>query len=466
MNIYKSMLTGLFLALAIAFPASAQSINGTDDGTTLKQIIIFGRHSIRSSTVAPATLAAFTTDLYPYPAFVGVPQGYLTPHGREAARLLGSYFHDYLAYEGLLTDNATATEALSHCYFRANSIERSNVTASMLGAGLIPKATQPIPVHSYKLADNITGAPAEPDPVFDPVAANVATIDADRAVTEVLGIYGSGAALASAYSGELALTRAVLNPPGPVDPTSQNCHPFTLFANIPILYAGGAINFGGLNLTNTAIDPFIMQYTDNFSIKDVGWGSLGPDNLSQLTRLTVLQIEVAMRTPYLSQVQSSNAASHVLRSMCQAIVGFRLPGAFGNAKSRVMVIISSDYYVAGLAGLLGLHWTLPGYQQDFCAPGGALVFELRQVRQTREYIVRVYYTAQTLSQLRNLTPLSLATPPATVQLEVPGGSNSDTDLDVRFSTFRRLMRNAIERKYVQPFREEVPPGVLDNVTLD
>jgi hypothetical protein len=53
--------------------------------------------------------------------------------------------------------------------------------------------------------------------VFDPVAANVATVDPDRAETEVQGVFGSGEALASAYSGELFLVRSVLTPPGSVE---------------------------------------------------------------------------------------------------------------------------------------------------------------------------------------------------------------------------------------------------------
>ena len=203
----KVILIGLLLALAIAVPVLAQTIKDADDGTTLKQIIIFGRHSIRSSTIDATTLATYSANTYP--AFVGVPAGYLTPHGREAARLLGSYFHDYLLHEGLLTGSASTD--LSRSYFRANSIQRSNITAAKFGEGLIPGAT--IPVHSYSLDDPSTNTPV-PDPVFDPVVAKVATVDSDRAVTEVQGIFGSGAALASAYSGELSLIRGVLSPPG------------------------------------------------------------------------------------------------------------------------------------------------------------------------------------------------------------------------------------------------------------
>lgn len=461
MNSWKCKVVqlGLLLTLAIAVPALAQTTKGADDGTTLKQIIIFGRHSIRSTTIAPDILAQYSAD--PSPAFVGVPTGYLTSNGQEAARLLGAYFHDYLLQQGVLTGN-TVTD-MPRLYFRANSIQRSNVTAAKFGEGLIPGAT--VPVHSYELGTT--------DPVFDPVAAKVATVDPDRAVAEAQGIFGSGAAIASAYSGELSLIRSVLYPPGTgptpgapqgsVDPTSQ---PITLVAYTPITNAGGSINVGGLAATTSANDPFVMQYADGFPLEDMAWGRLTLDTLSQQTRLNVLQINIAMRPPYVSRVQSSNAASHVLRSMMQAVSGIDLSGAFGDHKSRVLVIVSSDYYVAGLAGLLHLHWTLPGYQPDFCAPGGALVFELRQSKKTKEYLVRAFYTAQTFDQLRNLTPLTLEEPPATMQLTIPGGSNPATNLDVKFAAFKKLLSEAIGQKYVQPFGEEVPPGVLDNVPLN
>jgi 4-phytase/acid phosphatase len=456
---YKVILIGLLLTFLFAVPGLTQTIK-TNDDTTLKQIIIFGRHSVRSSTVPPEDLAMFSSNTYP--PFTGVPVGYLTPNGREAARLLGSYFHDYLVHEGLLTGSAPTD--LSRSYFRANSIQRSNITASFFGQGLIPGAT--IPVHSYPIADPKTNTPAVTDPVFDPVAAGFATIDADRAVTEVLGVYGSGAALASAYSGELSLIRNVLAPPGSVDPTSQVTHPFTLAPYIPITNAGASINTGGLALVINATDPFVMQYADGFAPEDVAWGKLSPDTLSQQTRLAILQINIAMRLPYVNQVQSSNAGSHVLRSMIQTISGGNLRGAFGDRKSKVLVVVSSDYYVAGLAGLLGLHWTLPGYQPDFCAPGGALVFELRQHNVSKELLVRIFYTAQTFDQLRNLTVLNLTVPPATMQLTVPGGSTSNGNSDVKWATFRKLMTEVIGQQYVQPFGKGTPPPVIHDVPLD
>jgi 4-phytase/acid phosphatase len=463
----KAVLAVLLLAVAMEGLALAQTTNAADDGTVLKQIIIFGRHSIRAPTSTTNQLNLNSAD--PFPVFVGVPTGFLTPNGRLAAGLMGSYFHDYLVHEGLLTGD-TNTD-LAHSYFRANVIERSYMTAAKFGAGLIPGAN--IPVHTYNPTN-----PFVADPVFDPLLAGVATVNPARALTEVQGVFGSGTNLASAYSGELSLISKVLYPPGTqptngaiqgsVDPTAL---PIALTTNAPLplplppYYTGNVIGMGGLSSTVSAADPFVMQYADGYTNTDVGWGRLTLDELSQQTRINTLQISIAMRQPYLARVQSSSAASHVLRSMNQVITGKPLAGAFGDTQSQIVVIISSDYYLSGLAGLLDAHWSLPDYQPDFCPPGGALVFELRQVTATGQYLVRVFYTAQTFDQLRNLTPLTLGAPPATQQLLIPGGS-STTNLDIDFAAFTNLMNAAIGLEYVQPFTNEIQPIVQDPYTTD
>jgi 4-phytase/acid phosphatase len=121
--------------------------------------------------------------------------------------------------------------------------------------------------------------------------------------------------------------------------------------------------------------------------------------------------------------------------------------------------------VTGLAGLLGLHWALPGYHPDFCAPGGALVFELRQSRRSRDFVVRAYYTAQTFDQLRDLTHLTLSEPPATMQLRIPVDRPPAEDLDVRFELFQRAVRKAIDPDCVEDPSTEPQPGVLTDVPL-
>lgn len=165
----------LLCVLAITVPVAAQTV--TNDNTVLKQIIIFGRHGVRAPTPSPSDYAVYSPRAYPN---FGVSPGYLTVHGQQAEVLLGTYFRDYLLDEGLLTGD-TSTD-LGASYFRANSIQRSNLTATMFGNGLFAGTT--VPVHSYALG--------QPDPVFDPILANVAVVDPNRAANEVQEIYNSG----------------------------------------------------------------------------------------------------------------------------------------------------------------------------------------------------------------------------------------------------------------------------------
>jgi hypothetical protein len=121
---------------------------------------------------------------------------YLTPRGRRAEVLLGTYYRQYLLYEGLLTGN-DRTDAV-RSYFRSNSIERSYETAAVFQGALIPSSTES--VHSFPFG--------WPEPVFDPILAHVAQVAPVRAVTEAQALFNNGAALASAYRRRYSYGRA------------------------------------------------------------------------------------------------------------------------------------------------------------------------------------------------------------------------------------------------------------------
>jgi 4-phytase / acid phosphatase len=166
--------------------------------------------------------------------------------------------------------------------------------------------------------------------------------------------------------------------------------------------------------------------------------------ISQTSRLLNLTLDLECRTPYLAGVQSSNLASHVVRSMVQSATGHPMTGALWNPATKVIVLIASDVNITGLAGLFHLDWMLPGYQEDYCSPGGALVLELRQSQSTGEYTVRASYIAQTMDQLRNLTALTLDTPPAIAPVFIPGCSVRDASFDCPLERFVRIAKQVID----------------------
>jgi hypothetical protein len=98
------------------------------DGTELKEVIIFGRHSMRAPLAPDSYLDSYSAR--PYPAFSVAP-GILTENGAKLSTILGSYYRLWLTKEGLLTGNDSA--GAPFVYFRANVLHREG--AARLGYG-------------------------------------------------------------------------------------------------------------------------------------------------------------------------------------------------------------------------------------------------------------------------------------------------------------------------------------------
>jgi 4-phytase/acid phosphatase len=419
------------IALVCVSFLSAQSV----DDTRLKQVIILGRHSVRAPYDANSTLDHFAAQ--PFPRF-SVSPGALTPNGAKLETILGGYYRLWLTNEGLLTGNDSYDSAL--VYFQAKAMQRTIDSAQAFASGLLPSAKAKIN----------SGDPQDCDPLFDPVDAGVASLDYQKAAAAVMGrLGGSPQSLASAFAPELALTRSVLfnyplgqtpipeAPKGVVDVTAI---PFNVAAGEP----GLPVYVAGLTNVVDTIDPFVMEYADGMPQSEVGWGRLTAGGIGQISRLLTLLLDLSYRTPYLDTVQTSNLASHVLRSMVQASSGNALTGALGSPSTKVIVLVASDNNLSGLAGLFHLDWLVPGYQPDYCAPGGALVFELRQSRSTGEYIVRTSYLSQTLDQLRNQTLLTLDAPPASAPVFIPGCSVDNDNFDCPLAAFVGIANQVID----------------------
>ncbi len=418
-------------ALCVPFLAAQRP-----DNTVLKQVIIFGRHAARTPVATPSQLSSFST--LPFPAFSVSGQAVITPNGATNETILGGYFRLWLTQEGLLTGNDAADAA--SVYVRANNAPLIVDTAQAFVAGLLPAA--PPPVNTV---------PA-PDPLFDPIDAGVAKLDINMAIASVNGrIGGNPQLLSSAYAAEFAMARSVLfnypvgTSPAPATPAGK-----IDITTIPITMTAGnstaPVNPGGLSSFYMAIDPFMMEYADGMPTSDVGWGNLDAAGISQMFRVYDALLDLEFRTPYLAGVQSSNLASHIIRSILQAATGSAMTGTVGTPSDKIVVLTAANTNLAGLAGLFQLDWLVDGFQRDVASLGGALVFELRQSQRTGEFIVRTAYITQTMDQIRNRTKLTLAAPPANVPVFIPGCSVDNTTFDCSLRSFLRVTQHAINAR--------------------
>lgn len=397
------------LALVGGVSVAAQTV----DDTQLKFVILFGRHGVRTPNSPNSVLNNFAVQ--PFPVFPDVPgnpsdntPSILTPNGAASETLLGGYFRLWLTQEGLLTGNDAADAA--NVYFHADAAPLIINTAQAFAAGLLPSA-----------AVTVNSVSKPPDPQ----------------------------AIGSAYSAELALIRSVLfnypinQTPAPATPAGKMD-----VTSIPITVGTGnsqlPVNLGGLATIALAIDPFVMEYADGLPASEVAWGQFTESQISQVFRVYDRLLDLEFRTPYMASVQTSNLASHTVRSLVQAATGNPVAGTLTSPSAKIVSLTASNFNIAGLAGLFHLDWLLPGYQPDVAAPGGVLMFQLRQSQTTGEYVVRVTYVSQTMDQLRNQTALTLAAPPPSAPVAIPGCASEDANLDCPLGRFVRIANELID----------------------
>jgi 4-phytase/acid phosphatase len=196
-----------------------------------------------------------------------------------------------------------------------------------------------------------------------------------------------------------------------------------------------------LGIASTMAEDLLLEYTDGMEALNVGWGRVDVHKLRDLLQLHTANEDIAQRTDYIARVQSSNLLMHILGSMEQAVATHPVTGGLTKPDDRLLILVGHDTNLVNISGALGLSWLIDGRRDD-TPPGGALVFELWKKRGASEYSVRTFYTAQTLDQMRNATPLSVANPPERMPVFVPGCSLADGSCGWR--AFQQALQNAIE----------------------
>jgi 4-phytase/acid phosphatase len=415
------------LSAGPAFAADAES--------DVRLVVILTRHGVRTPLLSNEELGRYSAQAWPeWPVHLG----YLTPHGKQQMTLMGTYYRALLVQEGVLT--GTTEKDAERVYFRSDSDQRTVETGRDLAAGMLPGAQPDMHARPNEATD----------PMFRPAKVPVGPIDRPRAVAEVLGrIGGDPKYVIQAYQPAFAALQQVLF--GGAGVPAGRVSPLDLPAAVRPGTGDHVVDVdGSLNIALSLTDALLLEYAEGKPLPEVGWGRMTPQTLTQLLQLHALFFNLAQGTFYPAQVQGSNLASHLLRTIDQAIGGKADPGAFGTPEHKVVVLVGHDTNIINLGGMLGLGWWLPGTQMNPVLPGGALVFELRQRRADRQYVVRTYYVSQTLEQTRELTPLTLENPPAVAPIFIPDCSEPGPGYDAPLDRFEKLFRRVIDPNFVLP----------------
>jgi 4-phytase / acid phosphatase len=422
-----------FMLLSILFPFAQLRSQTLPPSAKeqLKFVVIVSRHGVRSPTGKADQLNQYSS--HPWPVW-SVQPGYLTEHGFKLMIFFGAYDRELLVKQGLLSGEAC--NDAGQITILADSDQRTRETGNAIATGLMLGCQ--VEVHAL--------AEGTPDPLFHPLEMDGTHLDKQRATAAIAGRIGNNpAGLAEAYRPQLqaleaVLTGAVSQAAGSTTKPSPKASLFDIPSSISPGKGDHLVDLRSpLGTASTISENLLLEYTEGMA--QVGWGSVDANKLREVMQLHTASADLERRTPYIARIQSAPLLGHILDSMQQAIAQKPVSGALGKPSDRLLILVGHDTNLANIAGALDLSWLVDGRRDD-TPPGGALVFELWQQRNGPDYSVRAYYTAQTLEQMRNATPLSLANAPDRVQLFVPGCSKADASCE--WNAFRSAVREAID----------------------
>ncbi len=408
------------LVLASALFCSAASAGCAP--LQLKYVAIITRHGVRSPIWDQARLNQFSVE--PWPDW-GVAPGQLTPHGRHLITLIGAYYREWLSGEGLL--ERSGCDSAQRVHIRADTDRRTIETGSELAKSMAPGCT--ITVH-YRSSGT--------DPLFNPAKTDSQKPDMAAAVKAVRVRLNARPPRTSFDSLQYVLTGG----------TGVPEHPLAWQDDIGVRVNGAFLELtGSLAAASTLAENLLLEYANGWSGSKLGWGRLNVESVRRILELNAGYADLMRRTPYLARAYGSNLVAHILDSMEQAVTGRAVQGALGSPGDTVLIVSGHDTNIANISGIMGISWNLPGYPANETPPGGALIFELWQDASSA-YFVTLRYAAQTLEQMHDAAPLTLASPPAIADIRLPGCAPEEKSGACPWPVFERTVKAAVDPQFV------------------
>jgi len=418
------------LTLGHASSVAAQtspSIQSSAD--ELRFALVLTRHGVRSPTWANQRLDEYSKQ--PWPQWPVAP-GILTPHGRQLMTFFGSYYRSWFAEQKLLSASGCADAA--RVFIWADTDERTRETGAGLADGMMPGCHAEVHALEGDTQDELFHATRKPG-----------AAQSQKAFAALAGRIGNHPeALAAAYQEPLDEMQRVL-----FDCKEGSCSvpkkKRLLAAQASVAPGSGdhlAELKGPLTTAATFAENLQLEYLEGMPDAEVGWGRANGAQVQSLMAMHAAASDLVQRTPAIARMQAAHLLDAIARTIQQAEAGKSVDGAIGSIGERAVFLVGHDTNISNVAALLDAHWLIDGYQRDDAAPGGALVFTLWR-RAGKPDAVKLSYWVQTPDQMRRAMPLSLAAPPASADIFVPGCSLPEAGAPCNWVEFQTAVQAAL-----------------------
>jgi 4-phytase/acid phosphatase len=408
-SLAKSLLLACLCVWSWA-PSEAQAVKFSSASRQpeehLRMVVILSRHGVRSPTWTQERLDSYSA--LPWPKW-SVPPGNLTERGYRLIKQFASFDRTSLGATGLVSTQGCNDAA--QAYVWADTDQRTVASGKAFAEGFFPGC--PPQVH---------GLPnGEKDPLFHPSANRVNAVGADKGLVQLTERVSLPT---DSHQGELIQQmQHVLLGCAPRVACSPARPPSTPLLGVPSAAVHGTgdhmVNLQGpLAEASSFAEDLLLEYADGMPMDQVGWGNVDEPQLRSFLALHSDYFELMHRTPALAKAEASNMLLHITHTLEQTVERKNVSDAIGPQGMKIVMIAGHDTNIAGVAALLGVHWTLDGRNDD-TPPGTELAFELWQ-DDHGTYSVRVTVAMQTLHQLREMQELTPEVPPARSTLNLPG----------------------------------------------
>ncbi|MFP1763746.1 histidine-type phosphatase [Lonsdalea quercina] len=371
------------LALVTAFPLMA----APEAPFTLENVVTLSRHGVRPQTDTDALNKATGKT---WPAWT-VQDGHLSGHGYAGIIHQGAYQIAHWRAAGLPIGAGCPTP--EQVFAWSSPLQRTRATAQALLDGMFP---------GCGLAAGSTRE--KRDPLFQSVDMGLSQPDKETVKQQVTVRTGSAEELNKRYQPAITLLRAAV-----CADTPSSCE----FLNAPwklVEKEHGVSLKGPLSPGSTIGETIRLQYSEGLPLSQVAFGhARNAREVSALMALHAAKYDLVSDTPELAR----HGGTLLMSQLVAALTAGTTASAPENCglQAPLVMFVGHDTNIAQIQTMLQMNWTLGEYPRNDIPPGGSLAFERYRNTRSGERYVRLTFSAMSLDQWRNLSPLTSEAPP-------------------------------------------------------
>ncbi|MEI7368119.1 histidine-type phosphatase [Pectobacterium sp. 1950-15] len=420
----RTLLITMIIVSAFSTQAQAQ------DRYQLEKVVEVSRHGVRPPTESNTTTLESGT-AREWPQWV-TRDGELTGHGYAATVLKGRDEGEYYRQQHLFASGCPTEQQI---YVLASPLQRTRATAQAYVDGMFPGCG----VATHAVEDE------KQDPLFHGDKMGIGTLDPERAKAEVL----------KAMGGDLNIAYQQLQPS--VEQLKQIVckadNPCPVFDKPWAIKQDkdGSISISGLNTLANMSEVFLLEYSENLPQAQVAFGHVrNVQDLTPLMAPMTAKYDFTNDVPYIAQRGGSLFMQQIAQALAQGTQEEQDTAQGEPPAAPYLLYVAHDTNIAYLRTMLQFHWQLPDDTADNIPPAGSLVFERWRDTTTQQRFLRIYFQAQSLDQIRSLTPLSGQQTLLREELTSQGCQQTEKGMLCPFDTALKSMRKSIDSSALAP----------------